>query len=227
MANALKKENIRVILFDADKTLYDIHTEKAYEQVYSLLSQELGPSIKQLQQEHREEVLKIKDSLDPTKRDHRYTLEHLIKNHTKSYKVLTDKAYSLFWDQILKDLGKKKETLEILNTLSKQYILAIATDEFYPLVERKLNKVLGNWKEYFHVIISSDKVGTMKPSTKYYTEAMDLFQVKAEHIVMIGDSWKRDLAPAKELGIFTILINKKEGSPDLVLENIGQLKKIF
>lgn len=228
MAKALT-DDIRVILFDADKTLYAINTENAYSKVYSFLSDELKVAKETLQKEHKEEILKIKESLEPAKRDYRHTLEQLIRKRAKkNVSHLTDTAYQMFWNQIVDDLEKDEDTIDLLETLSKKYILAVATDEFYPLVERKLNKVLGNWKDYFHTIISADKLNTMKPSSKYYEEAMTLFKVKPSELVMIGDSWKRDLEPAKVLGIFTILVNEKEeGSPDVHIKKLSQLTKIF
>lgn len=62
-----------------------------------------------------------------------------------------------------------------------------------------------------------------KPDKRLFDEMMVYFNVVAEEVVMIGDSYKSDLKPAKELGMKTILYCKEKGynaNVDFVITNL-------
>lgn len=223
------QKQLRLLIFDADKTLYDIDAKEAYEELYRFLSKKLNIPVAQIKEEHAKEIEKIKTSLDPAKRNYGYALEKVLRKHLREESTpILQEALNGFWSRVVKNLKPKKQVVETISSLSKQYILIIATDEFYSIVEQKLNKIFGNWRDYFHTIISCDKVGSMKPSERYYDEAMRLVNTSPQETVMIGDSWKRDLELAKKQGIKTILLaEQSEGSPDHVIRSPPELKKIL
>lgn len=229
MGKGLDLSSVRVILFDADKTLYDIHTDRAYKELFSFLSKNLDVKAATLRKEYDTEVLKIKTSLVPAERNYSYTFRKVVQKHTRNdVEALVSDASKIFWDVVIKDLTPKKDVVKTIETLSRNHVLLIATDEFFPIVERKLNRIFKDWRLYFREILSCDKVGTMKPSARYYEEAMKLTKATKTEICMVGDSWRRDLEPAKKIGIPTILFSEKtEGAPDKTVATFKELPKLF
>ena len=54
-----------------------------------------------------------------------------------------------------------------------------------------------------------------------YQAILDRHRLQTEQSWSIGDSWKRDLAPARLVGLRTIAIGEGEGEPDFRFENLA------
>jgi len=57
----------------------------------------------------------------------------------------------------------------------------------------------------FDVVITPGEVKRKKPSSLPFKAAMKALKVKPEDIIMVGDDPKRDIVPAKRLGMITVL----------------------
>lgn len=96
-------------------------------------------------------------------------------------------------------------TRSIVEELSHRYPLVLVTN-FYgnmPIVlnEFKLNK-------YFRKIVESSIVGLRKPDPALFALGVEALQRPANEIVVIGDSYRKDIYPANSLGCKTIWIKK-------------------
>ena len=101
--------------------------------------------------------------------------------------------------------NKVKETLAtsraIVEQLSKQYPMVLVTN-FYgnmPVVLKEFGLA-----GYFKSIVESSIVGIRKPDPALFALGVDALQLPAEEIVVIGDSYRKDIYPSSTLGCKTI-----------------------
>jgi putative hydrolase of the HAD superfamily len=218
---------IKIIIFDADGTLYKINKDNAYEKLYSYLSQKLKVSKEKIKEEHQKLMKELKFLLEPEKRKYSYGLKIFFEEYNFYNPVVLNRALELFWNQIIEDLIINPEAIKVFEDLKKKFKLVIASDEFIEILNKKLNKVFGDWKDYFIFIVTPESVNKMKPSKKYYEIILEKTETKPEETLVIGDSWERDLEPAKSLRIKTILIsNEKNGEPDFWIRDIKDILEI-
>ncbi len=219
---------IKLIIFDADYTLYEINKTNAYTKLYDYLSRELKISLEEIIEEHKNIIEKLKDSSNPIKRNHSYSIKLLLEKYPADNKErILGESVKIFWNQIIEDLIIIPEVIEILKRLKENFKLIIASDEFRDILEKKLEKVFGDWKQLFEILVTPEVTKTMKPSEKYYKIILNLTGLRPEETVMIGDSWERDLAPANSIGIKTILFSKeKRGTPDFWIKRFGEVLQL-
>ncbi|MBI3459482.1 HAD family hydrolase [Candidatus Acetothermia bacterium] len=174
---------IKAILFDADKTLYQIQSEPAYQALYAFLEKKLNLSAEKIRIAHRAQVEKVQSSKDPAKRDYAFALtwalEHLDAAHAES---LAQDALDLFWKAIAANLTWEPDILETMGVLKKKHRLAIASDEFPENLEHKLNRVFGKWQDFFEFLITPRETGEMKPSTLYYQLALKKLELRPSEV---------------------------------------------
>ena len=86
---------------------------------------------------------------------------------------------------------------------------------------------------YFDGFIFSDEVGYVKPSPVLFQTALKLFKVEPHETVHVGDSLKGDIAGAKQLGMKTVWIKRRnqgftdENSPDFTIDRLPELLDIL
>ena len=89
----------------------------------------------------------------------------------------------------------------IVEQLSKQYPMVLVTN-FYgnmPVVLKEFGLA-----GYFNSIVESSIVGIRKPDPALFALGVDALQLPAEEIVVIGDSYRKDIYPSLTLGCKTI-----------------------
>lgn len=210
---------LKAIIFDADGTLYNVKTKRAYSLAADFLSGKTGIPSETINTEWKKTVDEIKssakDATNPEKRQRKYSLEKMLLGFgvpKEKSDVLIYEALRIFWPAVLEDLEIFPEVSETLEKLGKKYNIAVTSEEFKENLVLKLNHALGNWKKYFKILITPEDTGAMKPSEKYYEAAMRELRLKKDEILVIGDSEERDLLPAQNLGIKTIKISPCEFS---------------
>ncbi len=209
----------KAIVFDADGTLYNVKTKRAYSLAAGFLSQKTGIPAEKINAEWKKTINGIKssakDAANPEKRQRKYALEKtLLRLGTGKEKIdsLIQETLDIFWAAVISDLEIFPEVSQILKNLAKKYVIAVTSEEFRENLILKLNRVFGDWKKYFKILITPEQTGTMKPSERYYLKAMEKLKLKPEEILAAGDSDERDLNPAKKIGIKTIKISPCEFS---------------
>lgn len=224
---------IKAIIFDADNTLYKVRNEKAYDAMFSILEKETGKKAGALKRAWKEIVAGILNSGDRSlkSRSREYSLGLLLEKSGISDKMragkITDSALSAFWKEILLDLDSGNETKRALSALKEKYILAVASDEFRKYLELKLNRAFGDWRRYFKFVVSAEDAGELKPSENFSKRCLRLLKMEPSDVLFVGDSWERDLEPAKRLGLATVLVaDEKNGAPDYFVKNIDELARL-
>ena len=129
--------------------------------------------------------------------------------------------------------NKVKETLKtscsIVEELSRQYPMVLVTN-FYgnmPVVLKEFG--LDN---YFKCIVESSVVGIRKPDPALFALGVKALDLPADKIVVIGDSYRKDIHPSSMLGCKTVWLKNicwaeepiEEGhSPTAIIGSIEEL----
>ncbi|MBP8777100.1 MAG: HAD family hydrolase [Bacteroidaceae bacterium] len=94
-----------------------------------------------------------------------------------------------------------KKTNYIVERISFKHKLVLVSN-FYG----NIRTVLENFHLLcrFDSIIESAVVGVRKPDPKIFTLGVEALQLKAEEVVVIGDSFSKDILPARKAGCHTI-----------------------
>ena len=123
----------------------------------------------------------------------------------------------------------------VLMTLrSRGYRLGIIANQPMGSEERLASFGL---RDCFEVICASAEEGVDKPDPALFRRALDRAGCAATEAVMIGDRTDNDVAPAKSLGMQTVLIRQGYGGqdtihhkgeiPDVTVDSLPELLEIF
>lgn len=94
-----------------------------------------------------------------------------------------------------------KENEPILNELSQTYPMVLVTN-FYGNITAVL-KEYGIYN-YFTSIVESAVVGVRKPSPEIFRLGVESLRLQPNEVVVIGDSYSKDIAPAQAAGCHAI-----------------------
>ena len=113
-----------------------------------------------------------------------------------------------FANEFMRYIDVDKNAFEILKKLKTKYKLALVSNFAIPeCVWNLLDRF--NLKSFFDVIVISGEINQRKPSPKIFEKALQSLQVKASKTVFIGDTPDLDVIGPKNIGINTILIERK------------------
>lgn len=87
---------------------------------------------------------------------------------------------------------------------------------------------------YFDVIVDSTELKISKPDPKIFDVAIEMLKSTPERTVVIGDSYDRDIIPAKKLGCKTVWLKGKSWkneenneAADVIISSLFELKKFL
>ena len=139
-------------------------------------------------------------------------------------KQITDLCYRYVLDVL-------KSTRPVVETLSKKYKLVLVSN-FYG----NINTILEDFKliSYFDSIIESSVVGVRKPDPAIYQLGVDAMGYKAESVLVVGDSFSKDVVPAKAVGCQVAWLKGEgwggevidETLPDVIITDLTQLLEL-
>lgn len=178
--------------------------------------------------------------------------KHLVEakdNFLQTLLVKVNLQYERLYEQgvILKNMYHVKEVAEncyniakqnilnikpMLQYFAKEYRLAIVSN-FYGNLESVLTDY--DIRQDFAVVVESAVVGVSKPDKKLLLTCFERMNIKPEDAVVIGDSYKKDIVPAKQLGASTIWIKGQSWKEtpsftplaDNVITDISELQNIL
>lgn len=123
--------------------------------------------------------------------------------------------YDVYWNTMLDKMKLNFGVIELFDYLKKNNIkIAICTDLTTHIQHRKLRKL--KIDKYIDCIVTSEEAGLEKPNPIIFKLCLDKLQLEAKETFYVGDSFKKDIIGASNVGIFPILIgdNKKPISND-------------
>ena len=136
------------------------------------------------------EVLRIKT---------RIQIDYLVEQGKLNGLLAQEKAYAvhvadLCYDYVLNILER---TRPVVQKLSEHYKLVLVSN-FYGNIETILKDF--GLSSYFSAIVESSVVGVRKPDPAIYQLGVDAMGLPAEKILVVGDSFSKDVVPAKKVG---------------------------
>ena len=138
---------------------------------------------------------------------------------------------------LLNDIYEKvktnmSESRRVLSELKKNHRLGLVTN-FYGNMSVVLEEF--DLSSYFETVTESAVVGVRKPDSQIFNIAVKSMEVRSENVVVIGDSYTKDILPAHEMGCHTIWL-KGEGwtseepttcVADYIIKNLVELQPIL
>lgn len=191
------------LLFDIDGTLYD---EPAYlashkQSLTERLAMELGRSYDEV----RHEVREVQDRL-AAESGRRPSLANTFLEFGVSMEQ------NVAWrSRLLKPeryLGHDPQLAETLSALQRQFALAALTNNPADIARRTL-EILGVGA-FFPAIVALDDTLVSKPDLEPFRAGLAALELPAREVIMIGDRYDVDIAPALELGLSGVLVDGVE-----------------
>lgn len=189
---------LKAVLFDMDNTLFDFIAVKliACREILSYL----GEGDKHLTKDPAE---LFRYFLRGT---HGFEDHENIRDYMQERKLFTAQAYrqccEIYDREKLQNLELYpgvRDTLEELKKLGLR--LAVITDADRHHAHARLTRV--GLFDFFELLVSADITGTKKPDPAHFLFALDALGLRPEESLVVGDSIKRDIAPARRLGLKT------------------------
>ena len=124
------------------------------------------------------------------------------------------------------------ESRKVLSDLKMHYRIGLVTN-FYGNMSVVLEEF--GLSSYFEAVTESAVVGVRKPDSQIFNIAVKSMDVKPENVIVIGDSYTKDILPAHELGCRTVWL-KGEGwtseepttyVADYIIKNLVELQPIL
>lgn len=120
----------------------------------------------------------------------------------------------------------------MLERLSTNYKVGLVSN-FYGNLEEVLKDF--SIRDCFDDVVESAIVGISKPDKRLWQYALDRLQTKPEDAIVVGDSYKKDIMPTKQLGCSTIWLkgqgwmNNPTNTPfaDEIITDIMQVESIL
>jgi len=124
-----------------------------------------------------------------------------------------------------------EKAMPILDRLFEKYPMVLVSN-FYGNIEAVLKDF--GLQKYFIEIVESAVVGVRKPDPAIFALGVKALNLPANNVVVIGDSFKKDIAPALSLGCQTIWIKgpawedeNPTSAAEAVVYDFAELKEIF
>jgi putative hydrolase of the HAD superfamily len=135
-------------------------------------------------------------------------------------------------DYCYKDvLDNIKKVIEVLEKLKDDFRLALVSN-FYGNIETVLKEL--SIHNFFRSVIDSAIVNVRKPDPAIFNIAVEALGLQPFECVVIGDSYDRDIVPAKQLGCKTIWLKGKSwfepsetSSADHVIKSLTELPRLL
>lgn len=112
------------------------------------------------------------------------------------------------YDAALSSIADARPTLD---ALYERYPMVLVSN-FYGNVEAVLEDF--GLRRYFREIIESAVVGVRKPDPRIFELGVEALGLKPEQVLVIGDSYKKDILPAESLGCHVAWLKGKGWTAD-------------
>lgn len=125
-----------------------------------------------------------------------------------------------------------KVTRPVVETLAKRYKLVLVSN-FYGNIQTILKDF--GLAGFFSEIVESSVVGVRKPDPAIYRLGVEAMALEAKHVLVVGDSFSKDVIPAKAVGCRVAWLKGEgwggevidESVPDVVITDLAQLPALI
>ena len=130
-------------------------------------------------------------------------------------------------------LGTIEKTRNVVESLSRRYPLVLVTN-FYGNMPTVLKEFA--LEKYFITIVESSIVGIRKPDPALFAIGVEALSLPPTDVVVIGDSYRKDIFPAHTLGCHTVWIKgigweeetpQPNAQPDAIIKSLEELTPLL
>ena len=145
-----------------------------------------------------------------------------------------DRILRIYEQEKIRAITPYPGVVDTLNRIRDKGIpMAIITDAHSRDAVRRLEKT--KLISFFSCMVTYDLVQVKKPAHEPFILALDMLKSNAEDVLLIGDSPRRDIEPAKTLGIRTVYArygdrfsdDRSSVQADYTLDTIAELQEIL
>ena len=232
----------KYLIFDVDDTLLNFYA--AFKSAQTAIAQKLNiPYSKEYMEldekcgwkAWKESDLDNTNSLDIQKNYHTYYYQY-IRNHyiyllqELQLSANVDELVDCYLETVTASKVLMEEnTLQVYETLSRHYRLALATNGVNPMQTERVSAFL----PFTHKLYVSESMGYIKPTKEFFLHIIQDLSCKPAECLMIGDSMTNDIRGAAAIGMDTCYYNPrgKEVPEDVriryEIHRIGELVEIL
>lgn len=157
-----------------------------------------------------------------------YLVEHNILSLSTEEQTLLAKDMAEYVDVETKDV--LRESKEVLESLSARYPMVLVSN-FYGNIQTVLKDA--GIDRYFSKVIESAVVGVRKPNPAIFALGVCALDLPASQVLVVGDSYDKDIAPAHALGCHTLWIKGlqweekpyDEQMPDAIITQLLEMEE--
>jgi len=225
--------NYKVLIFDADGTLFDFVA--AEEQAFKRMLNEMDLSF---QEELFETYLQANKAVWQELEKGLITQEELKYKRFLGFKKLAAiekdaKDMAISYMNHLADASiLYPEALELIQELAKDYTITILTNGLREVQDKRIRQSV--LRPYLSDVVISDEEGIAKPDPRIIDLALDrVNHVDKSSVMIIGDSLTSDIQGGLNASITTVWFNKEQAintskvKPDYEISTLEELKNIL
>lgn len=220
------------ILLDIDNTLYDYdktHT-KALEALIASAIELLYIDAVDLKNAYIKARKQINNNLYGSASSHNRLLyiQIMLESLNISGLSVSLELYEIYWNTFLENIEVYEGVYDFLESVQNTPI-CLLTDLTAHIQHRKIKKL--HLDKYADYLVTSEEVGHEKPHPYMFLLALYKMGIKPNEICIIGDSYKKDILGASQLGIPSYWLDKsdkvEEIDSNLIIKvsNFSELKR--
>jgi len=160
----------------------------------------------------------------------RIELEYLLsQGYLKATEEECRRMHSHMLENIYKGVVQEtSHSSKVLGQLRKEHEMALVSN-FYGNIKVVLDEF--KLSHLFDKVIESAVVGVRKPDPRIFTLGVEALGLKANEVTVVGDSFSKDIIPAKQAGCHTVWFKGEgwtdetfdETLPDKIITDLSQL----
>lgn len=218
------------ILLDIDNTLYnyDITHKIAKNQVLEFCINELNLEKDIVENTYEIGRKKVHIELSETAASHNRLLYfqkmcEILNINSLDYAF---RIYNIYWDTFLENMTPFDGIYDFLEKYKNK--ICLVTDLTAHIQYRKIEKLKLN--QFIDKIVTSEEAGREKPHPYMFMLALEKLNLGKHEVCMIGDSFKKDILGASNLGIDSIWFNhenKQEKYNNQSIKEVTMFEKIL
>ncbi len=223
---------IKYVFFDLDETLIDI--KKAQNNAIKSLFEMFGFNNKTTLEDFTKKWDELTDfhyKFYTTKQiSYEEQRRRRVVDLFKVYDIMLEQDPIAVYDIYLREFENAwsvfDDVLTTLQTLKNQgYELGLISNGDFSQQVQKMQKV--GIYEMFKFVNTSSQFEYSKPNPKVFETVFNMHGINFDEVVYVGDSYKKDILPCRELGVKGILIDRKNVEyNDEELVKVGNLTEV-
>ncbi|EKQ50528.1 MULTISPECIES: HAD-IA family hydrolase [unclassified Clostridium] len=137
--------------------------------------------------------------------------------------------YDIYWNTMLETMELNCGVIELFEYLKRNKIkIAVCTDLTTHIQHRKLRKL--GIDKYIDCIVTSEEAGFEKPNPIMFKLCLDKLGLQPQETFYVGDSFKKDIIGAYNMGSAPIWFAEKENyiiNKDIEFEHIKSITEVI